>query len=137
MESSTVLAVGCFITGLIQAWGTILQILDRRRAKLAGDQMPLSSRSNIFLSFLLAFGAVFSVAFGAWILSHPVKPVEHTVTVDKPCPPPSGETKSPKRVPQSTGNAKSFGDNSPANTGNGNSYNYGQPPPAKPESQKE
>jgi len=111
MQSSTVLAIGCFVTSLIQAWGTILQILDRRKAKVGEEgHMPLSKRSNIFLSFLLAIGAVISLGVGIWLIVRPPIPIEKTVTVEKsvPCP------------PSKSGTAISRGANSPANSGSNN-----------------
>jgi hypothetical protein len=84
--------------------------------------MP-SRGGRIIFAFLLICGIALAVWLGTWIRYHPPTPkiVIHTVTVPQPCP------------PSKSGPATTKGTQSPAQSGSGNSVNYGtQPQPKKP-----
>jgi len=81
VDSSTILAVGCFVTGLIQAFGTVVQLLDRHAARMnASDATNLKSKFP-WLAMGLLLGAIFTIALGFWlILRRPPTPQATAIT---------------------------------------------------------
>ncbi len=77
--------------------------------------------------WLLIMSIVSTMALGFWLISHPIRPVIQTKTVEKlvPCPPP---------LPTKTGPATQRGNGGIAHSGNSDTYTMTpQTPPPKHE----
>ncbi|MGC2246894.1 MAG: hypothetical protein WA609_09850 [Terriglobales bacterium] len=121
-----VIGIWCAVMSTIQAIGSVYGLMDRRKNKRAGAMSP-SRFSPFFISILLAIGTVVTITFGAWVyFAKPFRPTEKVVTVQLPC----------TNSQQTTGDASTHGNQSPANSGNNNTTTYGSPPPQPPPANK-
>lgn len=128
MELSNLVGTWSVLMSTLQGIGAFYGLVDRSQKKeMEKGGAPLLNRFNpLAISVLLFIGTVVTIAFAAWMFfAKPLRPkiqtAEKTVYVDKylPCP------------PEKTGNATTHGAQAPASSGNGNTVNYGQQPPAK------
>jgi hypothetical protein len=123
MQLTQWISIGCFILGVPQAISAIIQLMEWRRIK--AENLTATGRTNpVILALLMLTGTFLAMAFGFWLLYHPIAPavIEKPTVIEKlaPCPTPD---------PQKTGDATTSGADSPATTGNGNSTTYGTPAP--------
>lgn len=123
MELSNWIALWCLLMSTLQGISSYYEIAARWKR-----EGGVAKRSPLFIAVILCLGTIITVAFGTWMyIAKPLRPTVTTSTVTTPCPAPSSHA--PNHAPTTTGNAKTMGDNSPANTGTGNAFNYGTPPP--------
>jgi hypothetical protein len=116
---STKIAIANWIVASPSTLAAIYQLVDRKPKRTAQGLTTARTRSPLFVTILLFVGSFGLIAFGFWVIYHPLLPtvIEKTVFVEKQvqCP------------PVKSGAATTRGAQSPATTGSGNAVTYGQP----------
>lgn len=119
------MAVGSFVCTAIQGAQATVWLFDRYKLKSQEVDVTSGNRGRLWFAILPVAGVILTAVIGTALVMYHPKPVtvEVPVTIEKivPCP------------PAKTGPATTRGEQSPANSGNGNPTTYGVPqvPPQK------
>lgn len=127
METSNTVAICCLIIAIPQGAIAIHQLLQITSQSRSGEASMSYKVPSMASSLLLLAGGIATIFFAAWMFwAKPLRPTvvekTNTVTVEKPvsCP------------PSQTGPATSKGNNSPAHSGNGDTFTNTPAPTKSP-----
>ena len=125
MSLQMLLAIGCFLSSIVQAAADIAAWKDRLKVANAGGSMESKKHPPVWVLILWFFGVAGTAAVGGYLLAYtpPVEIKTVTQTIEKPIPCP----------PAKTGSVTTRGNNSPANSGVGNTVTYGAPLKGSPQ----
>jgi hypothetical protein len=120
VDINKLLSIACFIMSIPQGASAVVFLVNHFRPKPLGTSPQFGGQAVLFLAALLVAGTGLTCAVGALLLTYHPNPI----IVDKPYAVPAPAQPC---LPAKTGSAASHGNNSPAHSGNNDSYTYSSP----------